>query len=1248
MTFPGIAFLRKFVILLAVAALATGSLVAAGDRIVTPVDLARTVALMRHVPPQAQLPNDRGALDPAIELDSVTLMLKPEASLESFLAGQQNPASPDYHRWLTPVEFGDRFGLSRGDIAKVVSWLESQGLKVNSVAQGRHWINFGGTAGAIGRALGTEIRRYQVDGRQHFANATEPRIPAALEPVVAGVDGLDDFRPRPFYIKSNVAPDFNYGGVANFLVPDDIATIYNVNPLYRAGFDGAGQKIVMVGDSALDLADIRTFRQTYNLPARDPQRILVGADPGTNNDMVEADLDLEWAGAVARNADLIYVYARNVNSAVQYAVDRNLAPVLSMSFGGCEQLSSVGLRAVAQQANAQGITWVASSGDTGAVQCDNGSVTQEASKGPTVAVPASYPEVTAVGGTTLNEGTGTYWNISNGPSGGSALSYIPEIPWNDAAADFALVAGGGGASALFAKPAWQTGPGVPSDKARDIPDISFAASPNHDGYLVTTFGQFNVYGGTSAAAPVFAGMLALLNQYLATKGVQSQPGLGNINPILYRMAQSTTGVFHDITTGDIKVPCALGSSGCTNGLLGYSAGPGYDLATGLGSADAFHLITGWSAGQVSTTTLTASAASLSLSDTLTLTASVSAASGSVLPTGMVAFVASDLNLGTVALTASGATSTATLTVDPSLIAPGRGAINAVYSGDSVFAGSAGSATVTIKIPASGSLVLPSVNPNPVYQAGTIWPYTLTLTEKAGVATTITGFTINGVVNLSVLPSVRIAANGTTSVSLAGSGIVPPLNRVFVFTGMDANGQTWSQQLTVPFVGPIGAPFGPALTLTSTPSTVQRNPLADPSCQWVQQLILQEQGGYLMQLTRLMLDTTDVSTQIQQLFGTTRIAPYGLLQGNLCFRGPDAPTFKNYQLTGTSVETGLTAVAALPVTFGPAVASPATFSVSTQAVQLTVPSPSKTPSATLGLDFGGASTAWTVGVSPANPATGWFTVSPRRGTGAAQLNLQAASAGLSPGVYTAVLNIQATDAIPQAINVPVTLVIGASGNTRITAVANAGSYRSAAAPGMLMTIFGTQLAPVPAQTNLGVLPLSLNGVSATVNGVTAPIVAISPVQMSVQVPYETGLGTAVLGVNNNGQTAAFYFPVSLAAPGFVGFALDPNLGVPIPSAKAGTGIVLEMTGDGDVTPFLPTGSSPPAGTAIARLPKPRLPVSVTVGGLTAAISFVGIAPGSIGLTELDITIPAKTPAGIQPVVVTVGGIASPPLNLIVTP
>jgi subtilase family serine protease len=209
------------------------------------------------------------------------------------------------------------------------------------------------------------------------------------------------------------------------------------------------------------------------------------------------------------------------------------------------------------------------------------------------------PAVTAVGGSEFNEGNGNYWAGTLGPNLGSAMGYIPEGAWNDEALAMrgnlgGFAAGGGGVSFYFSKPSWQTGPGVPSDGARDVPDVVLTASALHDPYALISGGNFLPDGGTSASAPSFAGIVTLLNQYLVRTGAQAQPGLGNINPMLYSLAQSTPTAFHDITTGNNIVPCVTNSTpDCTNGSMGYSAGPGYDFVTGLGSVDAYNLALSW-------------------------------------------------------------------------------------------------------------------------------------------------------------------------------------------------------------------------------------------------------------------------------------------------------------------------------------------------------------------------------------------------------------------------------------------------------------------------------------------------------------------------------------------------------------------------------------------------------------------------------------------------------------------------------
>jgi hypothetical protein len=382
-------------------------------------------------------------------------------------------------------------------------------------------------------------------------------------------------------------------------VPDDFATIYDLTPLYNAGYDGSGQTIVVAGQSSVQIADIQEFRAYFGLSVNDPQLLLVpgATDPGQSmpGQLSEADLDLEWAGAVARNANIVFVYAPNVlTQSVPYAVDQNLAPIITYSFGACETHESLALidstLALAEQANVQGITWVVASGDSGAAGCDAPFAAAKASGGLAVSFPASVPDVTAVGGTEFSEGRGVFWSLSNSSTFASALSYIPETAWNESG--FAgLESSGGGLSSVFPKPTWQTGPGVPTQNARAVPDVALSAA-GHDGYYIVTGAQFDIEYGTSAAAPTFAGILALANQYQVANGIQAQAGQGNINPSLYRLAQSTTNVFHDITTGSNIVPCLTGTPSCTTGSFGYSAGPGYDMVTGLGSVDGYNLAVG--------------------------------------------------------------------------------------------------------------------------------------------------------------------------------------------------------------------------------------------------------------------------------------------------------------------------------------------------------------------------------------------------------------------------------------------------------------------------------------------------------------------------------------------------------------------------------------------------------------------------------------------------------------------------------
>lgn len=694
------------------------SLSAQASRITGPVKNNERTTLAGNVHPKAIPANDQGRVSPSLEMPYITLVLSRSASqqaaLEKLLAAQQTPGSPYYHQWLTPEQFGAQFGASDSDINTITQWLQQQGLKLVSVGRARSSIVVSGTAAQVEPAFQTQIHTYLVNGETHYANASAPTIPAAFGSVIMGIRGLTDFHLKPRLRPSAIKPTYTDSSCGNNCVaPDDFATIYDVAPLYNAGLNGTGQKIAVAGQIEVNMSDIEQFRSMFGLPPNVPQPVLVpgSRSPGSSSssgDLAESDLDLEWSGAVARDATIIFVYSTDVMTSAQYAIDQNLAPVLSISYGACEQETGQAdaneYRSWAQQANAQGITWSAASGDNGAADCDD---TQN--PGLAVDLPGSIPEVTSVGGTQFNEGTGTYWNNSNTATDESALSYIPEQTWNTSAIDGSPSASGGGASTMFAKPSWQTGTGVPADNARDVPDVALNASDDHDPYLVYTSGSLQAYGGTSVGAPTFSGLIALLNEQLAANGQ------GNVNPKLYSLAQAGwgSGMFHDSTVGNnmVTVPCGRRQSICDNPQVGYYAGVGYDQTTGLGSVDAYKLIMGWNGVTVTTPTtpttptITANMSLLSnvstviSGDVVYLTATVTSTNGTT-PTGSVSFSYGSAT-GTAALTGSAGTATATLVLNA--LPEGSTTVTASYNG-----ANPASLTINVTGPSSRSSAGPAV------------------------------------------------------------------------------------------------------------------------------------------------------------------------------------------------------------------------------------------------------------------------------------------------------------------------------------------------------------------------------------------------------------------------------------------------------------------------------------------------------------------------------------------------------------
>ncbi|HMC63023.1 MAG TPA: hypothetical protein VKJ01_27770, partial [Candidatus Solibacter sp.] len=377
----------------------------------------------------------------------------------------------------------------------------------------------------------------------------------------------------------------------------------------------------------------------------------------------------------------------------------------SISYGLCELETSasdaLAFRSWARQGNAQGITWFSASGDNGGADCSDAQ-----NPGLAVDLPASVPEVTGVGGTEFQESGGPYWSTTNDASRASVLSYIPEMAWNDSAADGTPAATGGGASVVFTKPAWQTGPGVPGDNARHVPDVSLSGSPNHDGYMIYTGGNLQVVGGTSVPAPAFAGIAALLNQYLVSTHAQQAAGVGNMNPTLYALAQSAPDVFHDVTAGDniVTVACPSRTRTCSTSAVGYSAGVGYDSTTGLGSVDAYNLVTKWNGGRSVTApvslgiTLLTNLSVAATSDVVFLIATVTGANG-LTPVGAVEFSAGGTPLGSAQLVGSSGTATATLAVKGGQLPLGSATVLAAFTAAPA---ATVSASVTMSVTSTGS------------------------------------------------------------------------------------------------------------------------------------------------------------------------------------------------------------------------------------------------------------------------------------------------------------------------------------------------------------------------------------------------------------------------------------------------------------------------------------------------------------------------------------------------------------------
>ena len=810
-------------------------------RITRAVDERKLVTLRGNVHPLARPEFDRGAVEDSQPANRMMLLLKrsddQEATLRQLLDDQQSKASPSYHAWLTPEQFGKQFGPADEDVQAVTDWLMSRGFTGIKVGAGRTTIEFSGSIGQVRNAFHTEIHHFSVNGEAHMANIADPQIPAALVPVVGGVLSLNNFRRkaqshrvgtfRRTKATGEIKPLFTFSGLCGLspchaVGPGDFRTIYNV-PYVPSTMDGTGVTIAIVQDSNINVADVQDYRALFGLPANftSSNIILNGPDPGVQgpdsftDDEIEADLDVELAGGVAPGATINLVVSEDSQSigvlgtdlSAVYIIDNNIAPVMSESFAGCEaEITAAGepfYDLLWEQASAEGITVIVSAGDSGSDSCEQG-LADFSTKGLSVNGLASTPFNVAISGTDFNNGA-TFWNTTNAPSTQiSAKGYVPETTWNDGCASTAtvgslgpctasivvgdaqtqvdLVGGGGGPSSLVssgtpvnAKPSWQIGtPGNPADTFRDVPDLSFFAGDgrNNSFYIIcqtdantanggsatscdlnSPFDDFLGVGGTSAGAPAFAGIMALVNQKLGRQG--------NANYVLYRVYKKNTAgtictsaaspastcIFYDTTVGNNSVACQGGTTNCSNTTSGnnqygvlvdpahlttpaWTTTPNYDLATGLGSINAANLITAWDAGSADTVAITAPASgTVNITHGALQPFTVTVTSGSGTPTGHVTLIAKptgkpEVGIGDFSDNGPFALASGTVTFSTTLLPGGTSyPVIASYGGDGTFApGTSAAVNVTVNQEASltsVSAVTFDSSGNPTVHSGAI-------------------------------------------------------------------------------------------------------------------------------------------------------------------------------------------------------------------------------------------------------------------------------------------------------------------------------------------------------------------------------------------------------------------------------------------------------------------------------------------------------------------------------------------------
>ncbi len=537
-------------------------------RVVVRADQNSRTLLSGHAVPLIQQAHLVQNTNPTQQLNlSIGMQLRNSSDLDSLLSAIYDPNSSQYHQYLTPDQFNQLFAPTSDQVQQVVSYLQSQGMTVTSVAPNNLLIDATATVAQVQQAFSVQINTYQAGNHTFYANTASPSVPTSISQLITSIGGLDNsVQYHPLY-RRMIKNTQNHGTALAAPVgfgPKDLSGAYNATPLQNAGTLGDNQTVALFELDGYQQSDVTQYFQNYGLATPNVSNVPVDGFSGApGQGAIEVELDMEVVGALAPHANQIVYEGPNttqgLNDTYNQIVHDNRAHIVSISWGLCEAYSGAAelqtLDTIFKQGAAQGISFFAAAGDSGAYDCGDGTLGVDS--------PASDPYVTGVGGTNLQLNAGAY--------GSESVWSNP----NDTQRSPNGAGGGGGVSNTFGQPSWQTGPGVQSGN-REVPDVSADADPA-TGYAtyctVTNAGcpstGWITVGGTSAATPLWAGSMALIDQYLQSQG---KTAVGSANHALYGLfnTQQQSPAFHDITSGN---------------NLHYNAAPGYDMASGIGTLD---------------------------------------------------------------------------------------------------------------------------------------------------------------------------------------------------------------------------------------------------------------------------------------------------------------------------------------------------------------------------------------------------------------------------------------------------------------------------------------------------------------------------------------------------------------------------------------------------------------------------------------------------------------------------------------